>query len=548
MLISLLFLFLFGPPSATVLPHRPGTGADPLDVDPRERHPKIQSSLFHLTKILRMSGMEKAQEFARRNAIEMDESGVRIVIETAPFGRSSNRLIAQNRVQSLSSLLSAAGAKIEATHDWLIQARMPIDALSELQENMWIQKIRLPLTPHPCVVSEGVDRVGALEWTETAPYKPDAEVKVCILDIGFSGYLELLGEELPSSVVAKSFRADGDLFTDKHGTACAEILFDIAPNVEFYLVNIGTDVEFFEAIEWIADEEVDVISCSLGWVNAGAGDGTGPINAAVEWAHWNGIIWVNSAGNDADAHWMGTFNDPDSNGWHNFSSDDELFSFYLPAGEWFGIFLNWDSWGTWDGYSYSGSGEDFDLFFYHWNGSFWDLAGFSSNEQSGDQWPIEEICGETWPSGRYAIAIKKMNSERDVEFDLRIWEATSLEYVVPEESIDIPADSPYALAVGATGWSSDAYHYYSSRGPTKDGRIKPDLTSPSGVSTVSYGPFTFYGTSSSAPLVAGACALLKEKTPLSQEQIMETLEGRALDLGEPGKDNFYGSGRLKLNK
>jgi hypothetical protein len=33
-----------------------------------------------------------------------------------------------------------------------------------------------------------------------------------------------------------------------------------------------------------------------------------------------------------------------------------------------------------------------------------------------------------------------------------------------------------------------------------------------------------------------------------QQQIIDTLEGRALDLGMPGKDNMFGSGRLKLNK
>ena len=34
---------------------------------------------------------------------------------------------------------------------------------------------------------------------------------------------------------------------------------------------------------------------------------------------------------------------------------------------------------------------------------------------------------------------------------------------------------------------------YSSRGPTTDGRIKPELVAPTGVSTVSYGKSDFYG-------------------------------------------------------
>jgi hypothetical protein len=48
--------------------------------------------------------------------------------------------------------------------------------------------------------------------------------------------------------------------------------------------------------------------------------------------------------------------------------------------------------------------------------------------------------------------------------------------------------------------------------------------------------------------MAGAIALLKEKTPYSLEQVIIILEGRAVDLGDPGKDNIYGAGSLKLKK
>jgi subtilisin family serine protease len=120
--------------------------------------------------------------------------------------------------------------------------------------------------------------------------------------------------------------------------------------------------------------------------------------------------------------------------------------------------------------------------------------------------------------------------------------------VEPYGSINVPADSPNAIAVGATDWSDDGAHLYSSRGPTSDKRVKPDLTAPSGVSTETYGKFSFYGTSSSTAHVAGAIALLKEKTFFSAEQILEIIKARVLDLGAVGKDNLYGDGRLKLIK
>jgi hypothetical protein len=527
----------------------PGNDSDLASVYPTDTHPKTQSSLFQLMNIYMVQGMEQAQAFARNNSIDMNDSGVRVVIETRSFGPAKNRLMTGYSVQHVSNLLSNSGAKIETTFMHLIQSRIPLQALTELKDDVLIGRIRLPLIPQTCVVSEGVSRVGALEWQDIFPYKTDKEVKVCILDDGFTGYLSLLGTELPASVEARSFKADGNLFTNEHGTACAEIVHDIAPNAKLYLVNIGTDLEFLNAVEWLIDEEVDIISCSLSWVNAGAGDGTGPIDAVAGWAYASGIIWVNSAGNDANVHWMGTFSDTNSNGYHNFLGGDEIFSFNITGGDWYGVFVNWDDWGDWNGYSYSGSDQDFDVQFYRWNGSDWDYISSSSNIQSGDQWPVEEIMGEFWPSGKYGIAIYKKNATRNVEFDIRFWGAISaLEYNIPEESMGIPADSPYVMAVGATDSYNDSYHYYSSRGPTKDERIKPDLTAPSGVSTESYGYLQFYGTSPCAPLVAGACALLKEKTPLLQQQIIDTLEGRALDLGMPGKDNMFGSGRLKLNK
>jgi hypothetical protein len=516
---------------------------------PKASHPKTESVLLQLLDVYMMQGLEKAEIFAIDHSIEMDKKGVRVVIETNTFGSFWRDLANEYSTKLLGQRLSNSGAEIEATFHNLIQTRAPLEVLMDFKDDALVGKIRLPLIPKTDTVSEGVSVVGAAEWQNISPYRTDKEVKVGIIDEGFSGYLSLLGTELPSTVETKSLRADGNLFASDHGTACAEIVYDIAPNAKLYLLNIGTDVEFYYAVEWLVSQEVDVVSCSISWVNAGAGDGTGIINSIVEWAYQNGIIWVNSAGNDADNHWMGNFNDPDSDGFHNFQGGDELFTFDITAGEWYGIFVNWDDWGTWSNFEYSGSDQDFDVYLYRWNGIGWDSVDFSTNVQSGSQWPVEQLSGYVWSSGRYGIAIHKENATKNVEFDIRFWGAVSnREYNVAEESMGIPADSPYVLAVGATSWQNDTYHYYSSRGPTKDGRIKPDLCAPSGISTVTYGSYQFYGTSPSAPLVAGACALLKEKTPFSQIQIMDTLEGRAFDLGEPGKDNLYGSGRLKLNK
>jgi subtilisin family serine protease len=310
------------------------------------------------------------------------------------------------------------------------------------------------------------------------------------------------------------------------------------------------------------EQEVDIISYSLG-TYFGAGDGTGLESALAQWAYEGaGITWVTSAGNGADDHWSGTFNDPDDDGWHNFSGEDELLSFIVPAdlGIEYGIdaYLKWNDWGTWDDYyGYSGSDQDFDLYLFIEIGGQWHLVDTSENRQPQFKWPWESIEG--WYSDidtRWGVAIRKNQASNNVFFDLYIPIHTTgtLEYNVPEGSLSAPADSPYVIAVGAVDAVEDYYHHYSSQGPTSDGRIKPDLCAPSWVSTsdTSYGLRSvgdgFAGTSASCPHVAGAIALLKGKTPFTLEEIKSILYSRAIDMGEPGMDNIYGRGRLNLRR
>ena len=55
----------------------------------------------------------------------------------------------------------------------------------------------------------------------------------------------------------------------------------------------------------------------------------------------------------------------------------------------------------------------------------------------------------------------------------------------------------------------------------------------------------FRGTSASAPFVSGLAALILSVNPnLNHDQIESLIRDNALDLGEPGHDNFYGAGRI----
>jgi subtilisin family serine protease len=110
-------------------------------------------------------------------------------------------------------------------------------------------------------------------------------------------------------------------------------------------------------------------------------------------------------------------------------------------------------------------------------------------------------------------------------------------------SITAPADADSIIAAGAVDVNGNLASF-SSRGPTFDGRIKPELVA-RGVGTylatasLSYG--TGSGTSFSCPLLAGCAALLWSARPtLTNMQIREALIGSASRSDSP--DNNYGYG------
>jgi subtilisin family serine protease len=528
--------------------------------------PLLDSRLDQLAAIAQRDGIDAARRFAADNAVRLDAAGnTEVLIHQAAqreWGRESSAVgdDPEQRIggatfgeEALFELLedpiraqvARLGGSVRGRVGNLIDASVPIGALRRLDGSFGIGWVEAGPERRLSIVSEGVDVIGAGSLQASpVSYQGGDTVRVGIIDLGFKGYQGLLGTELPPSVTVRSFHpggieGNGEALVDQlHGTACAEIVFDVAPQAELFFANIDTLSTNDQAFDWMIEQGVDVISYSIGWYNAGPGDGTGPINDAAQRAIDAGIEVVVAAGNEARNHWQGLYTDGNGDDFHDFAPGDDTNSVFLNAGESLVVFLNWDDWFA--------SAQDYDLFVIDQNDN---LIASSTGFQTGFQNPAEALGFTAPASGTYHILINRFAATRAVNLEMFFFSPRELQFIVPAGSITIPADSPDVVAVGATFWGDDVIEFFSSQGPTTDGRVKPDLAAPDGVATASFGGvgLTFFGTSASAPHTAGAIALMKSRFGVfTLPQIREILYGRAVDQGVAGKDNQYGFGRLDV--
>jgi serine protease AprX len=158
----------------------------------------------------------------------------------------------------------------------------------------------------------------------------------------------------------------------------------------------------------------------------------------------------------------------------------------------------------------------------------------------GSGYTHEDIDGQTAVTSRAAAAAVRRGMVLVV--------AAGNEGNVAWRRVTMPADVDGVISVGAV----DRFRVVastSSRGPTADGRIKPDVVAP-GVNVwtadVRGGAYQrIDGTSFAAPMVSGVCALLLQMNPdWGAADILEALRSTAADLGQEGPDNDYGWGQV----
>ncbi len=456
-------------------------------------------------------------------ALERPTDRVQVVVQP------TDASLARGTADGIASRLPDAW--LEAVAGGLVQLTIPADQLETLSEQPGVDRVRLPWYPSAKETTEGYDAMFQTDWQDLG-LSGDG-IRVAVLDVGFTGYEGLLGSELPASVETYFY---GDPDATEHGTAVAEIIHDIAPDASLALYSFGTEVEFYEACQAALDNGEYLLNASIGWDNLWHADDTSPMTTAVNTMADYGVIWMAAAGNEAEKYWVGTVTDSDGDGWLEMDGS-ELLSTYSYNG-YAQASVRWDE-------PMEGASIDIDLYM---TDTDVETCGTGENEQDGDDDPYEE----TWCKAHDGEMYIALNDYSGTASGTKVW--VFAYWGMPEgqptftETLSLPADASKAIAVGAVQWWDEAIASYSSRGPTNDGRMKPDISAPTEVTTDSYGEYGFNGTSAATPHATGVVALMLEATSLGygREDVRDWLQANVDDLGDAGWDNTFGAGYLEL--
>ena len=416
---------------------------------------------------------------------------------------------------------------VDVKNDKHVQLTIKVSDLPKLYSINGIDKIRPPYSAVQFYeeLSEGVYFINA-DLAQFAGITGEG-VKIAVLDLAFSD-----NEKISDNVVkVKSFRQgigflpiQGNEGEASHGTAVAEIITDVAPDVELYLYSMETDIEFTAAVDEAISQKVDIIAMSAGWPNFPT-DGASHITKKIEEAVDNGIVFVVPAGNFANKHWEGIFADSNFNNWHEYSDSDEGLSFTITEeriAEEKPIIshLMWDV----------GNGDvaDFELVLVDPLGQ---IVDFSANEQlTKSDTPFEYIHHIPEIEGTYSLGVLYVGDMSKVSqrpsATLEIFSINDeLEHPVSQSSVSVPADADGAIVVGAINHLDGVLESFSSQGPTNNGKLAPHVVGPDGVTTLAFDGEPFYGTSATTPYVAGLAALILQTYPdISPKELLTMIQ------------------------
>jgi len=400
------------------------------------------------------------------------------------------------------------------------------------------------------------------------------------------------------------------------GTALLEIVHDLAPGAQLSFANADTDLAFNQAVSAMAAAN-DVVVDDLGFFGMPS-DGTSTISSNTAAALNNDSnpirAYVTSNGNSADEHYYGTYSDSGVDGTsvsgiatpghlHRFQKSGDTTDVLglgaqpynvvaLPTNGEIVIFLTWDD-------PTGGSRNNYDLYLVQEGTGR--VVARSVDTQSGSQDPVEALdYVNAGARDRFHIVVQNVQDQAqarnlnlfsfqpecasDGPLLLAAGHHERHNYNTATRSMAAQGDaggSPVSvISVGAICSASSAAQgvfngspapdesckdtkhstidFFSSLGPTLDGRTEPDVSGIDGVSVSGAGSFPklFFGTSAAGPHLAATAALVLESAPClldagtgalspasARGKVRNLLLNNAVKLGVGLPNNTFGYGR-----
>ncbi len=475
-------------------------------------------------------------------------------------------------VDEVAAFLEENGGSPRNIGESTIEAYVPVELLGRLSQQPGVLRVREIIPPQPAQGTSALTVNGhgpavhlSEAWNQAGISGQGVKVGIIEPLYGFNDFQSLMGTELPDTVRAMCYTGLGrptenlDDCThaedgSDHGTLVAEAVMDIGPEVSLYIATPWSGGDLLAVVDWMAEEGVSVINYSVSNAFDGPGNGTSPYEFsplnAVARAVDKGMVWVSAAGNHAEKTWFGSHSTRQLGDYYYlvFDGTDISNEITLDAGDSVRVELRWDD--TW--------GEaDIDLDLQLRDVAAADIVATSDDEQAGRQGqdPLEILRYRAARDGQYAIRVEHFSGAQPDWVQLMSRSPIGrIEHHTRSGSIVNPAESNEAgmLAVGAAPWyDTGTIESFSGRGPTPDGRFKPDIVGADCGETalVPLDQFNegFCGTSQATPHVAGIMALVRQRFPeKSPVQAVEYLKGHAVQRTTPDPNHDWGHGLAQL--